>query len=85
MVLQCPSTFLQLSLGISMDHIQPSMPQLHVTTAPTSLRARAANAELELRGHSESREGARTAMRQPEHGDSSSLIPGTGFDGCVEE
>lgn len=80
-----PPTFLQLSLGISVDHIQPSMPQLHVTSTPTSLRPRAAKAELELGGHSELREGARTAMRQPAHGDSSSLISGTDSDGHVEE
>lgn len=66
-----PQTFLQLSLGISMDHIQPPVPRLHITTTPTRLRARAAEPELE--GHSELRE------------DSSSLISGAGFDGCVEE
>lgn len=73
MVLQCPSNLPPALPGESMDHIQPSVPRLHGTTTPTRLRARAAKAELELKGHLESRE------------DSSSLISGAGFDGCVEE
>lgn len=73
-VCSAPPTFLQLSLGISsMDHIQTSVPRLHGTTTPTRLRERAAKTELELKGHPESRE------------DSSSLISGAGFEGCVEE